>query len=302
MPTKTRAAIFVAVLLGCFSANVNAGSTLTIVKTFNSVENRWELSVTNNSTLFNVYGFAIAENAATTANGETQTSGWWDAGVMNASNWDLGVSALSGFANQYITLPTFAQAFPGNFNRAVIYWMSGEENPMAPFPLIEVPFVDALESDDPSGADPILPGETAEIFSFTAVTAGSPFAALLGDGTATWSAEFGQTVSVADSDGDGVADDQDNCVAATNPAQADSDMDGIGNSCDQDIALPNDCIVNPLDLGALKAAFFSTPGDANWNPDADFTGDDAVNPLDLGAMKGAFFGEPGPSGIPNDCD
>ncbi|MEL7449620.1 MAG: NF038122 family metalloprotease [Pseudomonadota bacterium] len=105
----------------------------------------------------------------------------------------------------------------------------------------------------------------------------------------------------ADSDEDGVADSADNCVERSNPSQRDSDNDGIGNACDADIAQPNDCVVNFADLGALKAAFLSTPGVDNWNPDADLDGDDRVNFSDLGVMKQGFLAVPGPSGIENAC-
>ncbi len=114
-----------------------------------------------------------------------------------------------------------------------------------------------------------------------------------------------------DSDGDGAADTADNCLLAANgPAlpdsggnsQRDTDGDNIGNVCDPDIAVPNDCSVNFLDLNAMKAAFFSSPAAPDWNPDADLNGDDVVNFADLLVTKNAFFGAPGPSGLPNACD
>jgi hypothetical protein len=43
---------------------------------------------------------------------------------------------------------------------------------------------------------------------------------------------------VADTDGDGVPDDFDNCPALANPAQADTDGDGVGDVCD---ATPSGC-------------------------------------------------------------
>ncbi|MFK8018054.1 MAG: hypothetical protein AB8G17_21740 [Gammaproteobacteria bacterium] len=104
-----------------------------------------------------------------------------------------------------------------------------------------------------------------------------------------------------DIDADVVADAADNCVLANNAAQLDTDGDNIGNACDADIGQPNNCFVNAVDLGVLRAAFFSTPGSANWNPDADFNGDGTVNIQDLGVMRAAFFGVPGPSGLPNAC-
>ena len=97
------------------------------------------------------------------------------------------------------------------------------------------------------------------------------------------------------------------CVPAdrtANAAQRDIDGDGIGNACDPDIApVPvNDCVVNFEDLGMLKNAFFSVPGDTNWNPDADFNGDDFVNFDDLATMRASFFEVPGPGGVSNNCD
>ena len=104
----------------------------------------------------------------------------------------------------------------------------------------------------------------------------------------------------------------DNCTEHFNPMQTDSDGDGYGNACDGDInreTLPgrvpagngNDCIVNFADLGALRLAFFSTPMDTNWNPDADFNNDQAVNIEDLGIMRQFFFGPPGPSSATSTC-
>jgi hypothetical protein len=43
----------------------------------------------------------------------------------------------------------------------------------------------------------------------------------------------------ADSDGDGVFDDRDNCVAASNPGQEDADADGAGDLCDNCVAASN---------------------------------------------------------------
>jgi len=42
----------------------------------------------------------------------------------------------------------------------------------------------------------------------------------------------GVSVAITDSDGDGIADDVDNCPQVSNPDQKDSDTDGIGDVCD----------------------------------------------------------------------
>jgi len=89
-----------------------------------------------------------------------------------------------------------------------------------------------------------------------------------------------------DLDGDGVADDVDNCTAVSNPDQRDTNADGYGNICDAD--LDDNCIVNAADLGIFKAAFFGA------GPDEDFNGDGVVNAGDLGVIKSLFFDPPGP--------
>ncbi|MEO0424160.1 MAG: hypothetical protein AAF184_17610 [Pseudomonadota bacterium] len=105
-----------------------------------------------------------------------------------------------------------------------------------------------------------------------------------------------------DADGDGVGAFFDNCLLVPNPRQLDTDGDGYGNACDPDIASPNDCVVNFLDLGLLKSAFFATPESPDWEADADFNGDGVINFLDSGTMRNLFFGPPGPSAASQACD
>ncbi len=97
-----------------------------------------------------------------------------------------------------------------------------------------------------------------------------------------------------DTDGDGIQDGEDNCTNSANADQRDTDGDGFGNLCDADFN--NDCIVNVLDLAAMRLAFFST------NADIDMNGDGSVNFLDLAILRALSFEPPGPSGLPNICD
>lgn len=99
---------------------------------------------------------------------------------------------------------------------------------------------------------------------------------------------------VVDTDGDGVADDADNCTGVANAGQQDSNGDGFGNACDAD--LNNDCGVNLADLILFKNVF------ATAAADADFNSDGTVNLADLVAFKALFASPPGPSGVPNACD
>ena len=98
----------------------------------------------------------------------------------------------------------------------------------------------------------------------------------------------------ADSDGDGISDEFDNCTSVPNPSQQDSDSDGIGNHCDADFN--DDCVVNVIDLGVMKQNFFSA-GDV----ETDLNGDGITNAIDLGLLKTGFFGTPGPSGVAASC-
>ena len=109
-----------------------------------------------------------------------------------------------------------------------------------------------------------------------------------------------ELVGSPDTDGDGVADSQDNCTTIANADQRDTDEDNIGNACDTD--LNGDCSVNFGDLAELKAVFFPAP----YEEDADFDGDGFVNFGDLASMKSAFFNGPAPGpgpGAPgNTCE
>jgi hypothetical protein len=96
-------------------------------------------------------------------------------------------------------------------------------------------------------------------------------------------------VPPADSDGDGISDNMDNCTFVANPAQVDTDGDGHGNACDGDF--DNTCgTVNLGDLVAFKAAF----GTADSEKDLNNSGGN-INLGDLVVFKALFGQQPGPS-------
>jgi len=93
------------------------------------------------------------------------------------------------------------------------------------------------------------------------------------DGTPDW-----QTVAIVDSDGDGVADDADNCPEMPNADQADADGDGVGDACD---ACPGDP-TNDADGDGVCGGVDNCPNVANPDQsDADHDG--------LGDACDAFF-------------
>jgi hypothetical protein len=100
----------------------------------------------------------------------------------------------------------------------------------------------------------------------------------------------------ADSDGDGIQDNLDNCVSVANANQRDTDKDGYGNSCDEDINSPNDGVVGAPDFSEVLLAFGSSQNDPNYNADADCNGDEVIGAPDLSCLLLVFGGAPGPSG------
>ena len=63
----------------------------------------------------------------------------------------------------------------------------------------------------------------------------APENAGIADGSAIVTIVDDDAPSIPDTDGDGVADDTDNCTTTVNPGQLDLDGDGVGDACDADI-------------------------------------------------------------------
>jgi len=89
-----------------------------------------------------------------------------------------------------------------------------------------------------------------------------------------------------DSDGDGVPDVLDNCVAVSNAGtlDCDTDQDGYGNRCDCD--LTNSTACTTADLGLWKIAFKAAP-QTNMNANLDCSAN-GITTSDLGIWKILF--------------
>src|SRR5262245_22324508 len=104
-----------------------------------------------------------------------------------------------------------------------------------------------------------------------------------------------------DSDGDGIADQNDNCKLKINVApfaQVDADGDGYGNACDGDF--DNDGLVTVADFDIFRTCFQG--GSPSADPlctKSDMDGNGAVNSTDFGQLFVPQYqaGVPGPSGL-----
>ncbi|RMF99058.1 MAG: hypothetical protein D6727_01090, partial [Gammaproteobacteria bacterium] len=106
---------------------------------------------------------------------------------------------------------------------------------------------------------------------------------------AQFEADFPELVTPEDTDGDGFADNVDNCRLLPNPDQRDTDGDGFGNLCDAD--LNGDNIVNFGDFNLFRQAWLSA------DPDADFNGDGSVNFGDFNVLRTFWLQPPGPGAL-----
>jgi hypothetical protein len=187
-----------------------------------------------------------------------------------------------------------------------------EDTVLAVYPAGECPPADAsrITCDDDAGP-PACPGKayrSAVVFSAVSgsqylIRVGTNFSAMYGLGTLT--------ITLVDSDGDGIPDCQDNCPAIANPAQEDADLDGVGNVCDNCPTVPNpgqedgdsDGIGDACEctlLGDMDGVDGVNGADIQWFVDCalgggancacgDFTGDGTVDALDVPAFVAALL-------------
>jgi hypothetical protein len=92
-----------------------------------------------------------------------------------------------------------------------------------------------------------------------------------------------------DTDGDGVADNADNCKLVANANQRNTDGDNFGNICDPDFN--QNGLVDPTDFSRLKSKL-GTP-----SANEDLNGNGIVDPTDFSLLKTYLGKAPGPSGL-----
>ncbi len=104
-------------------------------------------------------------------------------------------------------------------------------------------------------------------------------------------ADIGADEVVPDTDGDGVADDLDNCKLVANAHQYDADDDGYGNICDGDLNNIGP-VVNTVDYNLFRSLYLTA------SPIADFNNSGGiVNSADYVIFNGLYLKPVGPSGI-----
>jgi len=124
---------------------------------------------------------------------------------------------------------------------------------------------------------------------------GSSTSASFGNGAGFW---YQLASNVPDTDGDGIPDNQDNCIEKPNPLQLDTNGDGYGNVCDPDFN--NDGYCTTADFGIWLGVFRGgTPPTGVTVNDLDLTGDGNVTTADFGIWLNCFrtIQVPGPSGL-----
>ena len=134
----------------------------------------------------------------------------------------------------------------------------------------------------------------SQAFEFSFHT-GHQLAFDLFQGGYVWAVRPGDMGAVGDTDGDGVADNADNCTLVANPTQLDSDHDGYGNACDAD--LNNSGLVTAADYNLMRTVIGKAAGFSALAAAADMNGSGTVTSTDFGLLRARLGNAPGPSGL-----
>jgi hypothetical protein len=111
--------------------------------------------------------------------------------------------------------------------------------------------------------------------------------------------EFDNLKTYVDTDGDGMADNVDNCILVPNPTQLDADGDGYGNACDAD--LNNSGAVTAADFAILRSVLGQSASASPTAAAADLNGSGTVTAADFAILRAALGNPPGPSGLHPNC-
>ena len=102
-------------------------------------------------------------------------------------------------------------------------------------------------------------------------------------------------LSTADTDGDGIGDECDNCVGVPNELQVDADWNGFGNSCDADY--DKDGLVSSADVNRVWLRLGRTRTTSGLDAIYDGDGNGVIDYRDLYLAINGYGRPPGPSGL-----
>ena len=101
--------------------------------------------------------------------------------------------------------------------------------------------------------------------------------------------------AAADTDGDGIPDNLDNCTNVANLTQLDADGDGYGNICDAD--LNQSGLVTTADYALLRSVLGQSASASPLATSADLNGSGTVTTADDGLLRSLLGTPPGPSRV-----
>jgi hypothetical protein len=181
------------------------------------------------------------------------------------------------------------------------------------------PVAISILANDVGFNDPVTVSFATGVSNGTAVISGSPgprsgisvtytpaagftgsdgFSYTVSDGANSAGASVSITV-LADTDGDGIPDNLDNCTLVYNPGQLDADGDGYGNACDAD--LDQSGLVSATDFAIMRSVIGMSAASNPTAAAADLDGSGTVTVADFAILRRYVGKPPGPSGLHPNC-